>query len=83
MGTRTTVRSIVGYYKLGMDVEEIMEGMPHLTAAQIYDALSYYHDHQEEIEKDIQENRLKSIMEKYGLRKDESGRLIPEDKSDD
>ena len=80
-GTRTSVRTIVGYYKLGMSVEEIMEGLPHLTAAQVYDALSYYHDNQEEIEKDIRENRLQSVMKKYGLRKGEDGSLVPEDNS--
>lgn len=53
--TRTSVRIIVGYYKLGMSVEEILNGLPHLTAAQVYDALSYYHDHQDEIEENIQE----------------------------
>ena len=78
-GTRTSVRAIVGYYKLGMSVEDIMEGLPHLTAAQVHDALSYYHDNQEDIERDIQENTLKSIMDKYGLRKSEHGSLIPED----
>lgn len=78
-GTRTSVRTIVGCYKLGMSVEDIMEGLPHLTAAQVYDALSYYHDNQEEIEKDIRENRLQSVMEKYGLRKDEHGSLVPND----
>ena len=52
-GTRISVQSIVGYYELGMSIEEIMEGLPHLSAAQVYDALSYYHDHQEEIERDI------------------------------
>lgn len=79
MGTRVPVRAIVGYYKLGLSVEEILEGMPSLTAAQVYDALSYYHDHQEEIEREIQDNRLESIMKRQGLQKDEQGRLIPED----
>ncbi|MGQ9631398.1 MAG: DUF433 domain-containing protein [bacterium] len=55
-GTRTPVRSIVGYYKMGMSVEEILEDLPHLTPTQVFDALSYYYDHQEEIEKDIEEN---------------------------
>ena len=53
IGTRTPVRSIVLYYKTGMSPEEIIEGLPHLTLAQVFDALSYYHDHQEEIEEDI------------------------------
>ncbi len=76
-GTRTSVRAIVGYYKLGMSVEEIIEGLPHLTAAQVYDALSYYHDHKEKIEEDIQKNSLQYIMKKYNLQKDKDGRLIP------
>ena len=76
-GTRTPVRSIIGYYKLGLSVEEILEGLPHLSAAQIYDAISYYLDHQEEIERDFKESRLEAILEKYNLQKDEKGRLIP------
>ncbi len=27
-GTRTPVQTIVGYYKLGLGVEEILEGLP-------------------------------------------------------
>ncbi len=77
-GTRTSVRSIVGYYKLGLSVEEMLEGLPHLNAAQVYDAISYYLDHKEEIEQDIRENRLETILEKYNLQKDEKGRLIPQ-----
>jgi len=45
----------------------------------VYDALSYYHDHQEEIEREIQDNGLESIVKRQGLQKDEQGRLIPED----
>jgi len=76
-GTRTSVQAIASYYKLGMSIEEIMEGLPHLSAAQIHDALSYYYDHQEEIERDIQDARIQNIMEKYDLKKDKNGRLIP------
>jgi uncharacterized protein (DUF433 family) len=53
------VKSVVGYYKLGLSVEEILEGLPHLTPAQVHEALSYYHDHQEEIERDIISNRAR------------------------
>ena len=81
-GTRTSVRSIIAYYKLGMSVEEILDGLPHLTAAQVYDALSYYHDHQDEIERDIQENRIQNVMEKHDLRKDEGGKLVIKGKSE-
>jgi len=72
-GTRITVRAIVAYYKMGLSVEEILEGLPHLTPAQVYDALSYYHDHSSEIEQDIKENRLESLTEKYGLEVADTG----------
>ena len=66
-GTRVPVKSIVGYYKMGLSVEEILEGLPHLTPAQIYEALSYYHDHLSEIEQDIEESQVERLVERYGL----------------
>ena len=55
-GTRTPVRAIVEWWKFGASPEEIMENLPHLTLSQIFDALSYYADHRDEIEKYIAEN---------------------------
>ena len=75
-GTRTPVISIVGYYKLGLSVEEILEGLPHLTAAQIFEALSYYHDHQAEVEQDIADSRMERLVERYGLTVAPDGRII-------
>jgi len=57
-GTRTPVRAIVEWWKFGASPEEIMENLPHLTLSQIFDALSYYADHREEIEKYIAENMV-------------------------
>jgi uncharacterized protein (DUF433 family) len=57
-GTRTPVRAIVEWWKFGASPEEIMENLPHLTLSQIFDALSYYADHREEIEKYIAENTV-------------------------
>lgn len=57
-GTRTPVRAIVENWRLGVAPEEIPTAMPHLTLAQIFDALSYYSDHQEEINQYIQNNRI-------------------------
>ncbi len=57
-GTRTPVRAIVEWWKFGASPEEIMETLPHLTLSQIFDALSYYADHREEIEKYIAENMV-------------------------
>ena len=47
--TRTSVRAIVENWRLGYLPEEIPFHLPHLTLAQVFDALSYYQDHKEEI----------------------------------
>lgn len=77
-GTRTPVKAIVGYYKMGLSVEEILEALPHLTPAQVYEALSYYHDHQAEIEQDIEESRVERLIERYGLKVTADGCIVTE-----
>ncbi len=57
-GTRTPVRAIVEHWKFGDSPEEIVRKMPHLRLAQVFDALSYYDDHREEIEQTIAQNRV-------------------------
>jgi uncharacterized protein (DUF433 family) len=57
-GTRTPVRAIVETWRLGMSPEEIPKHLPHLTLAQVFDALSYYSDHQDEINAHIERNRI-------------------------
>jgi len=52
-GTRTPVRSIAGYYQMGMTADEILQSLPHLTLAKIHAALAYYFDHQREIDRDL------------------------------
>lgn len=54
-GTGIMVRTIVGCVRVGYSIEEILDGYP-LTRAQVYDALSYYYDHTQEIEQSIKEN---------------------------
>lgn len=49
-GTRTSVRTIAGYYQMGMTPDEIRHGLSHLTLAEIHGALWYYFDHQKEID---------------------------------
>jgi uncharacterized protein (DUF433 family) len=57
-GTRTPVRAIVEIWRLGTPVEEIPNQLPHLTLAQVFAALSYYSDHQDEINEYIRRNRV-------------------------
>jgi len=57
-GTRMKVSQIVIYYeKMGYHPDEIVRAHPHLTLAQVHDALSYYYDHIEEIDRQIAEER--------------------------
>ena len=48
-GTRTPVRAIVETWRMGVAPEEIPKGMPHLTLGQVFGALTYYSNHQAEI----------------------------------
>ncbi len=57
-GTRTPVRAIVELWRLGYVPEEIPDHLPHLSLAQVFDALSYYSDHQAEINAHIEKNRI-------------------------
>jgi hypothetical protein len=43
----------VGWYKQGLTPEEIITEVPHLSLAQVYAALTYYHVNREEIEVDL------------------------------
>lgn len=57
-GTRTSVRAVVGLWQLGIMPEEILSHLPHLTLAQVFDALSFYLDNQTEINGYIEKNRV-------------------------
>ena len=57
-GTRTPVRAIAELWKFGVAPEEIVIRLPHLTLAQVFDALSYYQEHRDAIDADINRNRV-------------------------
>ncbi len=75
-GTRIKVSQIVIYYeKMNHTPDDIVEAHPHLTLAQVHDALSYYYENREEIDRQVAEERrlidgMKkgsvSILEKKG-----------------
>ena len=54
-GTRTSVRRVVVLYKQGASAEEIVRRISHLSLAQVYAALAYYHANRDEIEADLAE----------------------------
>ncbi len=56
-GTRITVSDIVAYLHADETPETLVESvLPHLTLAQVYDALSYYDDHRAEIDRELVNN---------------------------
>jgi len=52
------VRAIVEMWRQGIAPEEIPNRLPHLKLAQVFDALSYYDDHQDVINTYIERNRI-------------------------
>ena len=58
VGTRTPVRAVVELWRMGTPPEQIPTSLPHLTLAQVFDALSYYSDNQDEINGYIERNRV-------------------------
>jgi uncharacterized protein (DUF433 family) len=57
-GTRTPARAIIELWRQAVAPEEIPKHLPHLSLAQVFDALSYYSDHISEINTLIQRNRI-------------------------
>ncbi len=56
-GTKFPVRSVVFYViKQGMTPEELIKEFKHLTLPQVYDALSFYYEHREEIDRELEES---------------------------
>jgi uncharacterized protein (DUF433 family) len=68
-GTRVGVDVIVGYLRAGYRPEEIASDiLSHLTLAQIYDAISYFYDHPDEIEQALDLNRVDAWQDRLKQR---------------
>jgi uncharacterized protein (DUF433 family) len=52
-GTRVRVATVLTCYRMGMQVEEIVQQYPALKPADVHDALAYAYDHIDEIEADL------------------------------
>lgn len=56
-GHRITVQNIVTWHEqMGMSPDEILLHYPSINLSDIYAALAYYYDHQEEIRKQIEDD---------------------------
>lgn len=75
-GTRIGVALIARLLRAGTEPWEIIATYPHLAPAAVYDAVSYYLDHQEEIDRQIDEATLETLAERYGFTIGADGRIV-------
>lgn len=61
-GTRITINQMAALYKEGSSPEEIADQYPHLTLAQVYTALAYYHANREEVEADLAAEMAEAVL---------------------
>ena len=86
-GHRIRVQDILLWHqRAGMTPDEIVSAFPTITLSDVYAALAYYHDHQAEIDADIQEadqfdaklqTQGPSILEKMAARNAKNNSLPP------
>lgn len=74
-GSSIPVWLVAAMWKAGDTPEEIGQTYPHLEPAAIYDAISYYLDHQAEIEAEINENRIEQVLAETQATLDHSGKI--------
>jgi uncharacterized protein (DUF433 family) len=55
-GHRIRVQDIAIWTEQGQSADEIVADFPQLDLADVYAALAYYHDHREQIDRDIRED---------------------------
>jgi uncharacterized protein (DUF433 family) len=54
-GTRIRVSLIALLTEQGRSADQIVASYPHLSLADVYAALAYYHDHRESVEQELHE----------------------------
>jgi len=59
-GSRVTLDTIIGRHKRGDTPEEIHDGFPTLTLAQIYGVLHYYHQHAEQVDEYLAQRKAEA-----------------------
>jgi uncharacterized protein (DUF433 family) len=74
-GTRISVAFVVGQLRAGDSPQDILAAYPHLTPAAVYDAISFYYDHQDEIDRFIAASSLEAHAQRHGFTVGADGRL--------
>jgi uncharacterized protein (DUF433 family) len=57
VGHRIRVQDVALWTEEGRSADEIVSDFPQLSLSDVYAALAFYHDHREEIDKDIRDDR--------------------------
>lgn len=58
LGTRVAVQDIVLMTEFGKSADDIVGSIPHLSYADVYAALAFYHDHREMIDQAIRDDEV-------------------------
>lgn len=72
-GTSMPVRLIAVLWKAGESVDDIVQTYPHLRPSWVHDAISYYLDHQPEVEAELRDNPIENVISRRGGQRDERG----------
>ena len=64
-GTRIRVSIVLGCYRQGLSVEEIVQQYPHLRPADVHDALAYAYDHPEELDTDLAADDEQTVQQMW------------------
>src|SRR3990170_1740120 len=75
-GTRVGVAFIARLLQAGEEPSDIVAAYPNLVPAAIYDAISYYLDHRDEIDSLIAGSTLEALAKRYGFGVQEDGKIV-------
>jgi uncharacterized protein (DUF433 family) len=78
-GTRIGVAFIARLLQAGEEPAEIIAAYPQLAPAAVYDAISYYLDHRDEVDAFIADSTPESLAKRYGFHVAERGRVVFKD----
>lgn len=74
-GTRIGVAFIARLLQAGEEPSDIIATFPRLDPAAVYDAISYYLDHREEIDAVIADSTPEVLAKRYGFRVGKTGKV--------
>jgi hypothetical protein len=70
------VAFIARLLQAGDQAPDIIAAYPHLSPAAVYDAISFYFDHRDEIDAIIADAAPEALAKKYGIKIADKGRIV-------